>query len=74
MQKGIFDQMPKLVEMLVIGALPLSIFPRRNLRLHPLLSRLRNDGIAVISLVSKQMLGINPLNQSVSMCAIRIGT
>ncbi len=74
MQEGILDQVPQLIQMLVIRPLFLAIFPRRNLRLHALATCLLHDGIPVIAFIGQQVLGADSLDQSASRRAIRLGT
>jgi hypothetical protein len=74
MQKGILNQVPQLIEMFVVLALLLTIFSRWNLRFHPLLMCLLNNGITVIAFIGEQMICTDALNQLASMCAIRVGT
>ena len=72
--KSIFHQVPQFVEVFVIFALQFAIAARWNLRLHTLSLGLLDDGIAVIPLVSNEMLCRQPLNQAVSLRTIRHGT
>ena len=55
--KGIFHQLPQFVEVPVIRALLFAVLARRNLRQHVLPRGLRDDRVAVVSLVGDQMLG-----------------
>jgi len=74
MQKGVLDQVPQLIEMVVIGTLLLAILSRRNVCLHAQRVRLLNDGITVIALVGEQVIRTYPLDQFASMRTIRVGT
>ena len=74
MQKGVFDQVPQLVEMFVIFSLLLAVLSRRNLRFHALPMRLINDGVTVIALISEQMIRADALNQLASMRTVRVDT
>jgi hypothetical protein len=74
MQEGVLDQVPQLIQVLVIRPLFLAIFPRRDLHLHALATCLLHDGITVIAFIGQQVLGTAPLDQSASRRAIRLGT
>ena len=73
-QKSIFDQMPQLVQILVIRPLGCAVFLRRDNGVHLLRLRLLEDRIGVIALVGQKMLRRQPLDQLCSLCAIRGGT
>ena len=66
--------MPQLVEVLVIRALLFAVLARRNLRLHLLPRGLRDDLVAVVSLVGDQMRGWQAFDQLSSLRTIRHGT
>lgn len=66
--------MAQLVEILVIGPLYLAVFLGRDNRLHVLAFGAIHDGIAVIALVGQKIIGLNSLNQALSLCAISCGT
>ncbi len=73
-RKSIFDQMPQLVQILVIRPLGCAVFLRRDNGVHLLRLRLLEDRIGVIALVGQKMLRRQPLDQLCSLCAIRGGT
>lgn len=73
-QEGVLHQVSQAIEMLVVMALDLAIFARRNLCLHPQLLGLLDDGIAVIALVRDQMFSTQSLDQCASFCTIRPGS
>ena len=73
-QKSIFDQMPQLVQILVIRPLGCAVFLRRDNGVHLLRLRLLEDRIGVLALVGQKMLRRQPLDQLCSLCAIRGGT
>ena len=62
------------VKVLVITSLRLSVFAGRDHDAHALSGGLLDDGIAVVALVSQQMLGTEPFNQLRSLRAICSGT
>lgn len=66
--------MAQFIEVFVIGPLHLAVFLWRNNRLHVLAFGLTHDGIAVIGLVGQKIIGLNSLNQALSLCAISCGT
>lgn len=66
--------MSEFIEVFVIGPLHLAVFSRWNDRLHVLVLGLLHNGIAVIALVGQQIIGLNPLNQTLSLRAISSGT
>ena len=74
MQERVFHQVPQFVEFFVIVPLLLSISLGRNLRLHALFDRLRNDRVAVIPFVSQQIFCRQALNEFASAAAICCGT
>lgn len=55
MQESILDQVPKLVELLVILTLFLTIYFWRDYWLHPLIFRLLYNRIGVVSFVGEKM-------------------
>ncbi len=63
MKEGILDQMAQFVEVAVNFSLDLAIFLGRYLRLHALLSRLRQDGVGVVTAIGQQMLGGEAFDQ-----------
>ncbi len=73
-QESVFDKVAQFVEILVIGSLLFAVLFGRNDRLHVLAFGLIHDGIAVIALVGQQIIGLNSLNQALSLCAISCGT
>ena len=74
MQKGVFHQVPQLVELFVIFSLLFPVLSRRNLRLHSLLYSLLNNRVAVVPFVRQQMLCRQPLYGFASLRAICSGT
>ena len=62
------------VKVLVIASLLLSVFTRRDYDAHALCRGLRDDGIAVVTLVGQQVLGTESFNQLRSLRAICSGT
>ena len=63
MQEGVLDEVPGLMEFLVVFAHHPAVPFRRDDRLHPLASRLPEDRIAVVSLVGQQILRRDALDQ-----------
>lgn len=74
MQECILDQVPQLIQVLVIDALLFAILARRDMGLHALLDGQLNDGITVVALVCQEVLGVHPFDQSASLRTIRHGT
>ena len=74
MQERVFNQVAKLVEVLVIGPLVATSFLRRNDGTHPLPGGLLNNRIGVIPFISDEMPRINALDQLCSLRAISCGT
>jgi hypothetical protein len=73
-QHGVFHQMTKLVEVLVVVALDKPMLSRRDDRRHGLPGGLLEDGIGVVASVGKQVVSRYPLDQSASLRAISGGT
>ncbi len=66
--------MAQLVEVFVIGPLVFAILLRWNNRFHVLALGLIHDGVAVIALIGQKIVGLDPFNQALSLCAISSGT
>ena len=62
-EKGIFDQVAQLIEVLVIRSLNCSVFLGRNDRVHALCGRLLENRVGVIPSIGDQMIGIDPFDQ-----------
>ena len=73
-EEGIFDQMPQLVQILVVMPLSCAVFLRWDDGVHPLRLRLFEDRVGVVALVGQKMFRRKPLDQLCSLCAIRGGT
>ena len=63
MKKRVLDKVPGLIEFLVVFAHHLAVLFRRNDRLHSLVSRLPEDRVAIVSLVSQEILRRDALDQ-----------
>lgn len=74
MEKGVFHQMPELIEMLVVMPLMLPTFLGRDDGFHVFLLGLFNNRIGIIGAISQETLGIDPLYKAACLCAIRCGT
>ena len=62
------------VQVLVVVTLLLSVLSWRDDDPHATLLGVLNDGIAIVSLVSDQVLGDQPLNQCTSKATVRSGS
>lgn len=64
MKESVFDQMPKLVEVLVVLALVFAIFLWRNNDFHLFLPGLVNNRVGIIGAISQEILGIDALYET----------
>jgi len=74
LKDGIFDQMPKAVEMPVILSLHYPVLSGWNHDLHAGILRQINDLITVIAFVCNQVVCVYPLNKLAGLSTIRCGT
>jgi len=73
-KKRVFNQMPQLVQVVVIQPLRGSGFSRRDDCRHALFFSLSDNRLAVYPFIGHQMLGCHPFDQAASLRAIRGGT
>ena len=73
-QERVFNQMPQLVQFLVVRSLRGSVSSGRNHRRHTLAFGLIDDRIAIIPFVGNQMFRRDSFNQAASLRAICRGT
>ena len=71
---GVFYQMAQFVQVHVVISLHFAVLARRNLRPHSLFGRLRHNRVRVITLIRKQIIGLEAFDQLASLCTIRHGT
>ena len=74
MEKCVFHQVPEFVEVFVVLAFVFAVSLGRNGDLHLFVLGLVNNGVGIVSAISQEMLGIEPLYKERSLCAIRAGT
>ena len=74
LEERVFDEMPELVEILIIRSLLFSILLRRNHDNHPVLLGKFNDFIRIVPAIREKILRRNVFNQSNSFFAISSGT
>ena len=67
MKEGVLYQVAQFIEMLVIFALNLSVFSRRDNRFYPLRESLRNNGIGVVTAISQQVIGFYVVDEFASL-------
>ena len=71
MQKGVFHQMSKAIQIFVVLTRIFTIFLWRNHGFHTRTPRFFNNCIAVIAFIGNQILRIYSFNKAVSLGAIR---
>ena len=74
MEKSVFNEMAKFVEILVVRSLHGSVFFWRDDGFHPLIFRLIQNRVGIVSLVGHQIIGSHPFDQASSVRTIRVGT
>ena len=70
MQEGVFDEVPQLVEFLVVFALMVAVFPRWNDRSRILVKGQPDYSITVVTLVRQQVFSRNAFDQAACLSAI----
>jgi hypothetical protein len=73
-EHGVFYQVAKFIEVLVVSALDQSVLFGWDHRIHPLSCRLFEDGIGVIAPVGQKMVCGYSFDEGASLCAICGGT
>ncbi len=73
-EDGVFHQVTKLIEVLVVVALNKSMLSRRNDSNHALLGGLLEDGIGIVTTVGKEVVSSYAFNEGTSLRAISGGT
>ena len=74
MQKGILNQMPKCIQVLIILALNLTVLLGRDYHLHTRSQGRVDDRLRVVTLIGQQRRRADSLNQLLSILAIMDGT
>lgn len=74
MEKGVFHQMAKFVEIFVIRPLPCPVLPRWNDRFHALLHGMPDNRITVVATICNQAFSNDSFHQAASFSTIRCGT
>lgn len=74
MQKGVLHQMSLSVNVFVVFSLNFAMPPRRNHRFCFRPPRMVNDRVRVVTPIGQQILGVQPLDQGMSLRAISRGT
>lgn len=73
-EKSVFYEVTKLIEVAVVVTLLFSIFPGRNHDVHSQRQRFFDDLAAVVASIRQQILGRNSVDQGASLLAISNGT
>lgn len=74
MEKRIFYEMAKFIEIPVVITLLFSVLSRRNHYVRPRPQRFFDDPATVIASICQQILGRNSVDQGTSLCTISNGT
>jgi len=70
MQEGVFDEVPQLVELLVVFSLMVAVFPRWNDRVHVLIKGQPDYGITIVTFVRQQVFSLDAFDQAACLGAI----
>lgn len=73
-QESVFDEVAKLVEFFIMRPLNETVFLGGYDRLHVLVFRLIDEGIAVVATIRQQIVRAQSFDQAASLRAIRRGT
>ena len=72
-RESVFDEVATFVEFFIIRPLNETVFLEGHDRLHVLVLRLINEGIAIVATIRPQIVRAQSFDQAASRCAIRRG-